>query len=56
MKIEKVGLIKCSFCGRSEADGATKLIAGPDVYICNECIEMCIKILKEKGIDYEQNK
>ncbi|MEE3453015.1 ATP-dependent Clp protease ATP-binding subunit ClpX [Dialister sp.] len=37
----------CSFCGRS-GDEVEKLIAGPGVYICNECIEVCSNILKEE--------
>ena len=37
----------CSFCGRS-GDEVEKLIAGPGVYICNECIEVCENILKEE--------
>ena len=37
----------CSFCGRS-GEEVEKLIAGPGVYICNECIEVCENILKEE--------
>ena len=37
----------CSFCGRS-GDEVEKLIAGPGVYICNECIEVCSNILREE--------
>ncbi len=37
----------CSFCGRS-GDEVEKIIAGPGVYICNECIEVCQNILKEE--------
>ena len=37
----------CSFCGRS-GEEVDKLIAGPGVYICNECIEVCENILKEE--------
>jgi ATP-dependent Clp protease ATP-binding subunit ClpX len=36
----------CSFCGRSEAE-VQKLIAGPDAFICNECIGMCTDLIKE---------
>ena len=36
----------CSFCGRDEAEVA-RLIAGPDVYICSECIEICNGMIKE---------
>ena len=37
----------CSFCGRT-SDEVERLIAGPGVYICNECIEVCESILKEE--------
>lgn len=36
----------CSFCGRSEAE-VQKLIAGPDAFICNECIDMCTALITE---------
>lgn len=41
------GTPACSFCGRS-GEEVEKLIAGPGVYICNECIEVCENILKEE--------
>lgn len=41
----------CSFCGKSQ-DEVKKLIAGPSVFICNECIELCNEILKE---DFESD-
>jgi DNA-binding NarL/FixJ family response regulator len=37
---------KCSFCGKSQK-AVEKIIAGPGVYICNECIELCNEILEE---------
>ena len=39
--------IKCSFCGRGQ-DEVTKLVSGPQVYICNECIKLCNDILEEE--------
>ncbi len=36
----------CSFCGKC-SDEVRKLIAGPTVFICNECVEMCIDIIDE---------
>lgn len=36
----------CSFCGRKETE-VKKLISGPDAYICDECVDMCIDIIKE---------
>ncbi|GAB7126069.1 ATP-dependent Clp protease ATP-binding subunit ClpX [Silvimonas sp. JCM 19000] len=44
----KEKLLYCSFCGKSQHE-VTKLIAGPQVFICNECIELCNDILKEEG-------
>jgi len=41
------GLKVCSFCGKS-ADTARRLIAGPGVYICDECVHVCKKILNEE--------
>ena len=44
--------IRCSFCGRGQEE-VTKLISGPSVYICNECIKLCNDILKEEmGRDF----
>ena len=37
----------CSFCGKSHSE-VKKLIAGPGVYICNECIEVCSNILEKE--------
>ena len=37
--------LTCSFCGKGQ-DEVQRLIAGPDVYICNECIALCDDILK----------
>ncbi len=43
-------MIKCSFCGRGQ-DEVAKLVAGPSVYICNECIRLCNDILEEEMVD-----
>ena len=47
MNRKNEGTPVCSFCGRS-GDEVEKLIAGPGVYICNECIEVCSNILREE--------
>jgi ATP-dependent Clp protease ATP-binding subunit ClpX len=51
MKEEKIkkhdNSLKCSFCGRGQ-DEARKLIAGPTVYICDECVDLCNEILSEE--------
>ena len=45
-KIGTPQILRCSFCGRGQ-DEVTKLISGPSVYICNECIALCNEILAE---------
>ena len=40
-------LLKCSFCGKSQRQ-VKKLIAGPGVYICDECIDLCNEIIEEE--------
>lgn len=37
----------CSFCGKTEAE-VERLIAGPGVYICNECVEVCVEFLAQE--------
>jgi len=44
---ESSELLKCSFCGKSQKQ-VKKLIAGPGVYICDECIELCTEIIVEE--------
>jgi len=41
--------LRCSFCNKSQND-VKKLIAGPNVYICDECIEVCIEIIAEEKL------
>ena len=40
----------CSFCGKSQHE-VRKLIAGPTVFICDECVELCMDIIKEESKD-----
>ncbi len=44
---EEKGQLKCSFCGKLQ-DQVKKLVAGPGVYICDECIELCNEIIEEE--------
>ncbi|CAH8769311.1 ATP-dependent protease ATP-binding subunit ClpX [Paenibacillus dendritiformis] len=44
---EEKGQLKCSFCGKSQ-EQVRKLVAGPGVYICDECIELCTEIVEEE--------
>ena len=46
-RVEKK-LIYCSFCGKSQSE-VKKLIAGPSVYICDECTDLCFDIIEEEG-------
>jgi len=45
-KYDDKGTVKCSFCGKPQ-DEVVRVIAGPGVYICNECIELCREILDD---------
>lgn len=52
---DEKGQLKCSFCGKLQ-DQVKKLVAGPGVYICDECIELCNEIIEEElgeEIDFE---
>ncbi|NLY42512.1 MAG: ATP-dependent Clp protease ATP-binding subunit ClpX [Clostridiaceae bacterium] len=44
--------LKCSFCGKTQ-DQVKRLVAGPGVYICDECIELCAEIIEE---EFEESK
>jgi ATP-dependent Clp protease ATP-binding subunit ClpX len=46
-------LLYCSFCGKSQND-VRKLIAGPSVFICDECVDLCNDIIREEILDQEQ--
>src|SRR5687767_1061791 len=41
-------VIRCSFCGNNNKE-VKVMIRGPNVFICNECIDICVEILEEKG-------
>ena len=46
-KFEEKRHLKCSFCGKNQ-DQVRRLIAGPNVYICDECVELCDEIIQEE--------
>ena len=50
---DRGGNLVCSFCGKSQ-DEVRKLIAGPTVYICDECIDLCNDIIAEE-VDHDEN-
>ena len=43
------GAMRCSFCGKGKNDVA-KLIAGPQVYICNQCVNICIEVVIDDAL------
>ena len=48
-------VLRCSFCGKSQHE-VRKLIAGPTVYICNECVEVCLDIIAEDRVHEAKSK
>jgi ATP-dependent Clp protease ATP-binding subunit ClpX len=52
-KYEGTELLKCSFCGKSQKQ-VKKLIAGPGVYICDECVDLCNEIIDEELTSTEE--
>jgi len=50
---DEKGQLKCSFCGKSQ-EQVRKLVAGPGVYICDECIELCTEIVEEELSNEEE--
>ena len=53
-KGESYGALNCNFCGKSQKE-VKKLIAGPGVYICDECIELCNDIIYEDSVKMVSN-
>jgi len=45
----------CSFCGKSQGLVEKLVAASPGIAICNECIELCVEIIKEEDITEEEN-
>jgi ATP-dependent Clp protease ATP-binding subunit ClpX len=54
-KDDPSGELVCSFCGKSQ-DEVKKLIAGPSVYICDECVSLCNEIIQEEYEEEEKDK
>ena len=52
-KYDEKKQLKCSFCGKPQGQ-VRRLIAGPNVYICDECVQLCREII-EDGIEAEEN-
>lgn len=52
-KYDEKKQLKCSFCGKPQGQ-VRRLIAGPDVYICDECVQLCREIIEE-GIEADEN-
>jgi ATP-dependent Clp protease ATP-binding subunit ClpX len=51
----KSRLYVCNFCGKDNTM-VTKLIAGPSAYICNECVYLCLDLLRAEGVDGAKRK
>ena len=53
---DKGKLMYCSFCGKSQHE-VRKLIAGPSVFICEECVDLCLDIIREdtEEVEGEEN-
>ena len=49
-KNDRTKSIRCSFCGKTQ-ENVKKIIAGPGVYICDECIKICDDILEDEAYD-----
>ncbi|GIN22567.1 hypothetical protein J1TS3_37010 [Siminovitchia fordii] len=47
INLNNTKILNCSFCGKDQ-DSVNKLIAGPGVYICNECISLCNEIIEDE--------
>jgi len=50
MPAERRGPTRCSFCGKKEPQ-VRRILAGPGVYICNECVYLCLEMLNEDQIE-----
>ena len=46
-KFDSTKQLKCSFCGKPQ-EQVRRLVAGPNVYICDECVELCDEIIQEE--------
>ncbi len=51
MSLDKAQTLHCSFCGKSQHE-VRKLIAGPSVFVCNECINLCTDIIREEELSH----
>src|SRR6266851_269012 len=52
---DRRGPTRCSFCGKTESQ-VRRIVAGPGVYICNECIHLCLEMLNEEPIGADTSK
>jgi len=46
-KLNRSHEVSCSFCGKSQS-AVKKIVVGPGVFICNECVELCVEIVNEE--------
>jgi len=52
-KLNRDKEVHCSFCGKSQS-AVEKLIVGPGVFICDECIELCNEILNDEEVESKE--
>ncbi len=52
--IDEKGQVKCSFCGKPQSQ-VRRLVAGPGVYICNECVALCSEIVEEGALEIQED-
>lgn len=51
LPVKKTGPISCNFCGKSNRE-VMKIIAGAGVFICDECIRLCVDMIREDSPDF----
>jgi ribosomal protein L37AE/L43A len=52
---ERRGPVRCSFCGKQPSD-VRRIVAGPGIYICDQCVYLCEEILKEEQIPNDKSR
>jgi ribosomal protein L37AE/L43A len=52
---ERRGPVRCSFCGKRPPD-VRRIVAGPGIYICDQCVYLCEEILKEEQIPNDKSR
>ena len=45
--------VRCSFCGKAQ-ENVRRIVAGPGVYICDECVDLCTSIIEAEGYEEDE--